>query len=118
MRLPIQFALTYPQRQPALTSALDLKSVGTLTFEAPDLDTFPCLRVALDTAKIRGTACAVMNAANEAAVALFLEDKITFHGIHDAIRRALDRIKNIPDATVDDILAADAEAREIVLKGL
>jgi 1-deoxy-D-xylulose-5-phosphate reductoisomerase len=114
MRLPIQYALTYPERQPSLTAALDLTRVGSLTFEAPDLDTFPCLRTALETAGIRGTACAVMNAANEAAVSLFLQEKISFHGIHDAVRYALDSIRNIPEASVDDILEADKEARVIV----
>jgi 1-deoxy-D-xylulose-5-phosphate reductoisomerase len=115
MRLPIQYALTYPDRLPSLTPELDLVQIGALTFEEPDLETFRCLKLALETAEIRGTACAVMNAANEAAVSLFLEDKITFPGIYDAVRRALDSIKNIPDATVEDILAADREARRFVL---
>ena len=116
MRLPIQFALTYPERQPSLTAALDLTRVGTLTFEAPDLDTFRCLQLAMETASIRGTACAVMNAANEAAVSLFLEDQIKFTDIYSAVQYALDTIKNIPDATVEDILDADKEARACVCR--
>lgn len=114
MRLPIQYALTYPLRLPSLTAPLDLAAIGTLTFEKPDLTVFSCLKLALDTACIRGTACAVMNAANEAAVELFLEDQISFNGIHECVSDALDRIKNIEDASVDDILAADSEARRLV----
>ena len=75
MRLPIQYALTYPERQQSLTPPLDLTELGTLSFEKPDLETFKCLQIALDTAKIHGTACAVMNAANEAAVSLFFTGK-------------------------------------------
>lgn len=114
MRLPIQYALTYPQRQSSLTPALDLTAIGTLTFEKPDLSVFRCLKLALDTAKISGTACAVMNAANEVAVRLFLEDQIAFSDIYTSISCALDKTTNIEDPSVDDILAADAEARQIV----
>ena len=115
MRLPIQYALTYPERQPSLTPPLDLAEIGTLTFEKPDLETFRCLQLALDTAKIRGTACAVMNAANEAAVSLFLQDKISFNQIWECVRHALDRIKNIENPSAEIILAADNEARKIVI---
>ena len=115
MRLPIQYALTYPQRSRSLTPALDLAKVGSLTFEKPDLQTFRCLRMALDTATIRGTACAVMNAANEAAVALFLQDKILFNQIYECVLYALDTIKNIENPSIEDILATDGEARRRVL---
>jgi 1-deoxy-D-xylulose-5-phosphate reductoisomerase len=115
MRLPIQYALTYPQRCPSLTESLDLKKIGTLTFEEPNFDVFPCLKLALDTAKIPGTACAVMNAANEAAVSLFLEEKIPFSAIGECVQSALDRIRHIKSPDIDDILAADREARKIVL---
>lgn len=114
MRLPIQYALTYPDRQPSLTSELDLVKIGALTFEAPDLDVFRCLKLALANARVPGTACAVMNAANEAAVALFLSEKITFNEIYECVAGAMDRIKNIETPTIDDILTADAEARRIV----
>ena len=114
MRLPIQYALTYPRRAPSLTAALDLKKIGALTFEAPDYAVFPCLGLALETAGIRGTACAVMNAANEAAVSLFLMEKIRFTDISECVRSALDRIKNIAVPSLSDILAADREARCIV----
>lgn len=113
MRLPIQYALTYPARLPSLTEALDLIKIRSLTFEAPDLTVFPCLKLAMDTAHIRGTACAVMNAANEEAVGLFLEEKISFNEIYECVRSVMDRIENIENASVDDILAADSEARRI-----
>ena len=116
MRLPIQYALTYPERQPSLTDALDLTGIGTLSFEEPDMSAFRCLKLALITAGIRGTACAVMNAANEAAVSLFLEEKITLNQIYECAAYALDRIKNIENPSPDDILAADKDARQIVLE--
>ncbi len=114
MRLPIQYALTYPERQPSLIEALDLARSGALTFEEPDFKAFRCLRLALDTARINGTACAVMNAANEAAVSLFLHEKISWHQIYECTVYALDRIKNIGTPSVDDILASDHEARRLV----
>jgi 1-deoxy-D-xylulose-5-phosphate reductoisomerase len=116
MRLPIQYALTYPERQPSLAGALDFAGIGALTFEEPDMSAFRCLKLALDTARIKGTACAVLNAANEAAVSLFLEEKITFNQIYECAAYALDRIKNIGNPSPDDILAADNEARRIVLE--
>lgn len=116
MRLPIQYALTYPDRQPSLTDALDLIEIGALTFEAPDMSAFRCLKLALDTARIRGTACAVMNAANEAAVSLFLEERISFNQIYECAVHALDRIKNIGNPSASDIIAADEAARQLVLE--
>jgi 1-deoxy-D-xylulose-5-phosphate reductoisomerase len=116
MRLPIQVALTYPERATSLTVPLDLKKIGALTFEEPDLSVFRCLGIALETAKIRGTACAVMNAANEAAVSLFLMEKIHFNDICECVQTALDRIKNIESPQIGDILAADLEARRIVFE--
>lgn len=113
MRLPIQYALTYPVRQPSLTEALELTKIGSLTFEVPDLSVFRCLKLAIDTARIRGTSCAVMNAANEEAVGLFLEEKISFNEIYECVRSVMDRIENVENASVDDILAADGEARRI-----
>ncbi len=114
MRLPIQYALTYPERLPSLTPVLDLFKIGSLTFEEPDISVFRCLKLALDTARIPGTACAVMNAANEAAVSLFLEEKITFNQIYECIAYTLDRITNIQNPSVEDILASDTAARQIV----
>ncbi len=114
MRLPIQYALTYPDRLPSLTEPLDLTKIGALTFEEPDLSAFRCLKLALDTAKIQGTACAVMNAANEEAVSLFLQEEISFNQIYECVNYALDRIRNIDNPSIDDILAADSDARQVV----
>jgi 1-deoxy-D-xylulose-5-phosphate reductoisomerase len=116
MRLPIQYALTYPERRASLTPPLDLTRLGALTFEKPDYETFRCLALALDTARIRGTACAVMNAANEAAVSLFLEGRIPFSQIYECVAAALDTIQNNENPTVAEILAADAEARRCVFE--
>ncbi len=114
MRLPIQYALTFPDRLPSLTAPLDLTAAGSLTFHQPDTDTFTCLQMALTAAKKGGTACAVLNAANEAAVGLFLDDKIRFGEIGECVAGAMDTIKNSQRPSIDDILAADAAAREFV----
>lgn len=114
MRVPIQYALTYPARAASPAGALDLVSAGALTFFEPDLDTFPCLRLAMETARIPGTACAVLNGANEAAVARFLSGRARFGDIYALTRLALEKIRNIEAPTLEDILAADAEAKAIV----
>lgn len=116
MRLPIQYALTYPERKPSLAPAIDVVKQGALTFEEPDADAFPCLGIALDTARRSGTACAVLNAANEAAVEAFLGDGLSFYGIYESIRETLDQIENIENPSLDDILAADGAARRFVLE--
>jgi len=89
MRQPIQYALTYPDRQPSLTPQLDLVSLKKLTFEKPDLKTFPCLRLAYEAAKKGTTACATLNDANEKAVDLFLNHKIGFNEMPEYIEKAL-----------------------------
>ena len=114
MRLPIQYALTYPERFPSLVESLDITSISRLTFEAPDLDTFPCLGAAIRTSGIRGTACAVLNGANEAAVELFLKRELSFYGIYESVQTALDGIANIENPSADDIIAAGNAAREFV----
>jgi len=116
MRLPIQYAITFPQRGAAPSPALDFKKLSSLTFEAPDYNTFPCLDLAIRTAGIRGTACAVLNGANEAAVELFLENKLSFYGIYDAVQAALGKIGNIENPSLDDILSADKAAKDYVRK--
>jgi 1-deoxy-D-xylulose-5-phosphate reductoisomerase len=113
MRLPIEFALTYPQRGPAIAPALDLTQVGTLTFEQPDLQAFPCLGLAMEAAQMRGTACAVMNAANEAAVDLFLNKRIRFCEIYELVRSAVEALPT-SDSSIDAVLEADREARQFV----
>ena len=112
MRIPIQLALTYPQRLPNPAAGLDLLTCGPLTFDAPDLEVFPCLRLAMEAAKAGGTACAVLNGANEAAVALFLQEKIGFYDIPARVSRALEAVPFVAQPTLEEILAADAAARE------
>ena len=113
MRLPIQLALTYPERCECPVDGLDL-TAAPLVFSHPDLQSFPCLRLAMEAAKQGGTACPVMNGANEAAVALFLEDKIGFYDIYELVKGAMDAIPFIQDPTLDEVLACDAAARKYV----
>ena len=115
MRLPIQYALTWPARTPAVAEALDLLSCPPLTFAPPDQETFSCLALALEAARTGGTATAVLNGANEAAVGLFLEEKISFLEIADRVERALAQVGVVHNPTLEDILAADAQARAAVL---
>ena len=113
MRLPIQYALTYPKRCPSLAARLDLTRAGALTFEEPDLSAFRCLALALDTARRGEAACAVMNAANEEAVRFFLEGRIGFNGIYELTAGVLEKTHLKKDPSLGDILDADAEARRL-----
>ena len=115
MRLPIQLALTYPERTACPVPALDLLSCGALTFAAPDVAAFPCLALARDCAKAGGTACPVMNGANEVAVDLFLRDEIGFYDIHRLVSTAVNAVPFIAEPDFDEILNADALARQAVL---
>ena len=116
MKLPIRYAFTWPHRAPSPDTPLDLLTCGDLTFRAPDLDAFPCLRIARQCAKAGGTACAIMNGANEAAVALFLQERVGFNDIPRLVESALSRVevKYAPD--LPDILEADRQARAAVLQ--
>lgn len=114
MRLPIQYALTWPQRKKCPATELNLLTCGPLTFAEADGDTFRCLALALEVAQRGGTAGAVLNGANEAAVALFLADKIKFLEIADRVERALALVPHIEIPTLEEILAADQMARDIV----
>ena len=114
MRLPIQLAMTYPERTVCPVDPLDLTTCGALTFCKPDLEAFPCLALAYRCAQLGGTACAVMNGANEAAVALYLDDKIGFYDIYDLVSGAVDTIENIQDPTLEQILESDRLARQYV----
>ncbi len=114
MRLPIQLALTYPQRQECPVEALDLTTCGALTFAKPDLESFPCLALAMECAAKGGNACAVMNGANEAAVALYLEDKIGFYDIYDLVCGAVEAVPFVKSPTLEQILDADQKARDYV----
>ena len=114
MRLPIQLALTYPERQICPVDKLDLTKCGALSFCEPDMEAFPCLALARKCAKLGGTACPVMNGANEEAVALFLADKIGFYDIYELVAGAVEHVPFIQDPTLEEILAADRMAREYV----
>ena len=118
MRLPIQLALTYPQRVECPVDGLNLLTCGPLTFSAPDLEAFPCLQLAMDCAKMGGNACAVMNGANEEAVAKFLADEIGFYDIYRLVRHAVDTVPFIENPNLDQILESDRLARECVRKGI
>ncbi|HIR31752.1 MAG TPA: 1-deoxy-D-xylulose-5-phosphate reductoisomerase [Candidatus Faecousia faecavium] len=116
MRLPIQLALTYPQRLPCPVERLDLLSCGSLSFAAPDLENFPCLALAYQCAAKGGTACPAMNGANEEAVAMFLADEIGFYDIYRLVSQAVEQVPFIPNPTLEEILEADRLAREAVRK--
>ena len=116
MRLPIQLAMTYPERIPCVVEPLDLLTCGDLSFKAPDMDAFPCLQLARDCAKKGGNACAVMNGANEQAVAMFLNDEIGFYDIYDLVVGAVETVPFIQNPTLEQILASDKLAREAVIK--
>ncbi|HOG11991.1 MAG TPA: 1-deoxy-D-xylulose-5-phosphate reductoisomerase [Smithellaceae bacterium] len=113
MRIPIAYALSFPDRMTNDLPALDLAKAGPLSFFPPDTKKFPCLRLALEAARIGGTAPAVLNAANEEAVAAFLENKICFHEIPNVIEKTLERHSAIPDPSLEEILLADGEARKV-----
>ncbi len=113
MRIPIQFALTYPERASNDFSRLDLFKTG-MTFEQPDTETFKCLALAFRAIKVGGTMPAVMNAANEAIVSMFLEGKTRFLDIQDTIEKVMDMHEPVINPTLSDILAADKWARECV----
>ena len=114
MRLPIQLAMTYPERLACPVEPLDLTKCAGLTFCEPDMDAFPCLALARACAKAGGTACPVMNGANEEAVAQFLRDEIGFYEIYDKVSRAVDTVPFVENPTLEQILEADRLAREIV----
>ena len=114
MRLPIQLALTYPQRISCPVDGLDLLTCGSLTFSKPDMENFPCLALAYRCAKQGGTACPAMNGANEEAVAMYLRDEIGFYDIYRLVSGAVDAVPFIPNPTLEEILEADRLAREAV----
>lgn len=116
MRLPIQYALTYPDRLETNFERLDFRKASTLTFEEPDMETFPCLRLAFEALKMGGTYCAALNSANEVLVNEFLNDKIGFYDIPYYIERTLKEHKNRINPTLEDILEVDKETREFLAK--
>ena len=114
MALPIQLALTYPERVPSMFGRLDFYSLKELTFEAPDYEKTPCLKLAIDCARRGGTAPCIMSAANEVAVWKFLRHEIGYNEIYDAAALAVEKIPASDDPDLDTILLADEAARRFV----
>jgi len=111
MCLPIQYALTYPERVASERVQTNLAQLGSLTFEEPDLERFPALELARRAGEVGGTMPAVMNAANEVAVAAFCAGRSSFHQISQTVSRVMDAHRPIAHPTLDQILEADAWAR-------
>lgn len=118
MGLPIQYAMTWPERVDSPYERLDFWKMKDMTFEAPDLKKTPCLGLAMDCARRGGAAACVMSAANEEAVALFLKRRISFNAIYDMAAEAVERLGDMPAGNLEEILTADAAARELVTKKL
>ena len=111
MRLPIQLAMTYPERLPSPVDRLDLTQCAALTFVKPDLEAFPCLVLARDCARRGGNLCAAMNGANEEAVAMFLRDEIGFYDIYRLVQKAVEETPFLRAPALEDILETDRLAR-------
>jgi len=111
MRLPIQYALSFPERWPAALPRLDVTRLSALRFFEPDLEQFPCLRLALEAAAAGGTACTVLNGANETAVRAYLDEQLPFAEIPRIIAETLEQHAPVAHPTLDDVLSADAWAR-------
>ena len=114
MRLPIQYALTYPERADFAFEHLSLADIGTLTFERPDTETFRCLPLCIEAVKRGGLVPAAVNGANEEAVALFLSGKIKFLQIAEMAEKALNSVNNKKEYTIEDVFEADRAARELI----
>jgi len=116
MKLPIQYALTWPKRIPSIaTTPYNIWESGTLSFGKPDPDTFRCLALALEAARTGGTAGAILNGANEAAVAQFLNGKIGFLDIAEKVAQAMEKVPVIQNPSMTEVLEADAAAREAAM---
>jgi 1-deoxy-D-xylulose-5-phosphate reductoisomerase len=113
MRIPIASTLAWPDRMETTAKPLDLTTIGQLDFEAPDPERFPCLKLARDALEAEGSRPAVLNAANEVAVAAFLAARIGFLDIADVVQTVLDRYDPSAPRTIEDVLAVDAEARAV-----
>ncbi len=113
MRLPIQYALTYPERKPCKAERLDILKIACLTFEEPDTETFECLRSGMEAARRDGLAPCAVNAGNEVAVGAFLEGKIGFLDIGRTVTACLENAPVKKDYTLNELLEADAAAREL-----
>ena len=113
MRVPIGYAMSYPRRESTGVEAPDLTKLGKLTFEAPDEEKFPSLRLAREALAAGGAACTVLNGANEEAVAAFLRGEISFGEIYTRVERALEKLGGLPARDFGDIFEADRRAREV-----
>jgi 1-deoxy-D-xylulose-5-phosphate reductoisomerase len=113
MRVPISYALHYPERADVPVKPLDLADLGQLTFEPPDVEAFPCLRLAREAAVAGGTAPCVLNASNEVAVGAFLDGELSFLGIAEVIERSLEQLPAEPVRHFSDLYRADAAARAV-----
>lgn len=118
MRIPIQYAVTYPERYPSPVGELNLSQIGKLTFFEPDYDTFKCINACKKALSMGGAATAIANGANEEANMLFRQGKISFLDIGELVSGAVDNIKNFEPKTVDDVLSADMLARQYVLENV
>ncbi len=116
MRLPIQYALSYPYRIDLNCDRLDLAKLGSLTFEKPDTDRFPCLRLAYESLEAGGNATCIMNGANEVAVAAFLAGEIRFTDIPAVIEKTLETCKHIDNPSIDEIFLTDSEAKATAME--
>ena len=114
MRIPIQYALTYPARVPGVVPELDFTTLKLLTFDVADEETFRCLKLARQCAAVGGTACAILNGANEEAVGAFLRDAVGFNDIPALVEAALETVEQVSAPTLEEILTADHAAREAV----
>lgn len=115
MRIPIQYAITFPDRVNNMVEKLDFRKINQLTFEQPDIETFPCLKLAYDALDAKGTMASVLNGANEEIVRLFLEEKVKFNDIPMYINKAMQNHKNILNPSLEDVLEADKWAREYIV---
>ncbi|MGK0466401.1 1-deoxy-D-xylulose-5-phosphate reductoisomerase [Clostridium sp.] len=114
MRLPIQYAINYPERKNSVIDKLDFYNMGSLTFEKPDMDTFKCLKLAYKAGKMGGNMPAILNAANEVAVELFLDYKIKYLGIEYIIENCMDRFEHSGNPDLEEILEIDLKVRKYV----
>ncbi|MCK5572266.1 MAG: 1-deoxy-D-xylulose-5-phosphate reductoisomerase, partial [Bacteroidetes bacterium] len=116
MKIPIQYALMYPERVRALHPRVDFSTLPEMTFFQPDTQRFRCLPLAYQALNIGGSAPTVLNAANEVAVSLFLEDKIPFTAIPEVIEESISSHRAVPAPTLEDLLRIDRETRESILQ--
>lgn len=116
MRLPIQYALYYPERRPLPGDRMDFYALGQMTFEKPDMETFPALKLAYDAIRKGGNLPTVFNAADEIAAQLFLDDRIAFPEIVDMIRHSMETVRFLPAPSLDEVFETEREVQELLAK--